>query len=380
MFEGVPDNITYCTNNEEKMPRIMELLKNKNCSINDCSDNWNTKQKKIITEKNICVYDCSKDDLFFYEFKNKCYKTCPEGTHLSKVNNLCIIECPENLPYEKNEQCFTECNILDFFNKICKINYQSTEAKEYLINNISKEIINGSLNSLLSNSSDNEIKNLFVNNNNKEIYEIKYLDSQINDKYNNSTFINLGECEKILRNKYNINKNKSLLIFKVDYFIEDFMIPITEYEIFHPETKQKLNLNYCNNTNINIFIPVTIEEENLYKYNPDSEYYKNKCFPTNLECLSNNTIEDRKISFNNDYLSLCEANCIYKDYDLNNKKALCECRIKTEFNKLSEILNNKNKLLYLFEDLDSNIINDIISNIIDPETKLIENSIECLFI
>jgi len=55
IFYGVPDNLVFCSNNEENIPKILEELKNLTCPINDCSNNWKTKQKIIITEKNICV-------------------------------------------------------------------------------------------------------------------------------------------------------------------------------------------------------------------------------------------------------------------------------------------------------------------------------------
>ena len=51
ILEGVPDNLTYCINNIDNMPKILEELNNKNCSINDCSDDWNIKIKLIIEEK-----------------------------------------------------------------------------------------------------------------------------------------------------------------------------------------------------------------------------------------------------------------------------------------------------------------------------------------
>ena len=62
-----------------------------------------------------------------------------------------------------------------------------------------------------------------------------------------------------------------------------------------------------------------------------------------------------KKEFNNNNLSLCESNCIYKEYDSITKKVKCECEIKTKFSNLSEILNNKNDLLYHITNIDSYI-------------------------
>ena len=130
IFEGVPDNITYCSINMENMPKIIRELNNKSYTINDCSDDWKTKTKKSIDDKNICVYECSEDDTYIYQYKNKCYKNCPEGTILSNDNKKCLVLCPENSPFEKNEECYSYCSAEDFFNKLCIINNKNITAKE----------------------------------------------------------------------------------------------------------------------------------------------------------------------------------------------------------------------------------------------------------
>ena len=133
-FEGVPENITYCFNSENENPEFISELKNKKCSINDCQNIWKTKQKKIIYGKDICVYDCSLENEYKYEFKKTCYNDCPNGTYLSNENNKCIIICGEDLPFEMNEECITNCNVQDFLNNICKINNQNINAKQCMIN------------------------------------------------------------------------------------------------------------------------------------------------------------------------------------------------------------------------------------------------------
>ena len=58
IFDGVPQDFTYCVSNKENIPLIMSEMINKTCIINDCSNDWNLKTKKIISEKKICVYNC----------------------------------------------------------------------------------------------------------------------------------------------------------------------------------------------------------------------------------------------------------------------------------------------------------------------------------
>ena len=96
-----------------------------------------------------------------------------------------------------------------------------------------------------------------------------------------------------------------------------------------------------------VYSPVaTINEEYLYKYNPNSDYYKDKCYPFTSECGNDDSLEERKNEFNNNYLSLCESNCTFNKYNKITKIVYCECSFKTKFMKLSEILNKKNELLY----------------------------------
>ena len=347
-FDEVPNNITYCIKNNNNASLILKELNNRTCTINDCSDDWNTKLKLEMAERSKCVYNCSEDNQYKYQFKNKCYENCPNGTILSS-DNKCVIQCKEDKPFKFQEECVSKCKGIDFFNKVCTINNQSIEAKEAMIEIIENDIIQKEteMNIYLSDSLFNKKKDLIAFDD-TEIYQITSTSSfnQDNNEYSEIPSINLGECENILKERNNISNDEKLIIFKMEYFIDDFLIPITEYEIFNPETKEKLDLNACKNIKINIKTPVEINENIIYKYDPYSEYYKDKCFP-NEECGDENTLIQRKNEFNNNHLSLCEKNCDYIKYDTDTKNVLCECKIKTEFTKLTDLLNNKNNLLFI---------------------------------
>ena len=62
--------------------------------------------------------------------------------------------------------------------------------------------------------------------------------------------------------------NDSLLIFKVDVDFEGYSTTFVEYEIYHPITKKKLDLNFCKEEKIIISTPVNINENEIFKYNP----------------------------------------------------------------------------------------------------------------
>ena len=154
----------------------------------------------------------------------------------------------------------------------------------------------------------------------------------------------MGKREIELKKKYNINLNESLLIFKVDIDIEGYSIPIVEYEIYHPITKKKLDLNYCKEDKINIDIPINIGENEIFKYNPKSEYYKDICSPYTTQYNTDITLKDRQSEFINNNMTLCEEDCNFISYNFSLKKVNCECDIKFSIKDLSEIKIDKEKI------------------------------------
>ena len=133
-------------------------------------------------------------------------------------------------------------------------------------------------------------------------------------------------------------------IFKIDIFEEGLLIPIIEYEVYNSKTKELLNLNICKDTKINLLLPVNIEENNLFKYNSSNEYYNDICSTYTTNDGTDITLNDRKNEFINNNMSLCEKNCEYDKYNIENKMVKCECEIKIKLPLLSEIIINKDKL------------------------------------
>ena len=174
-------------------------------------------------------------------------------------------------------------------------------------------------------------------------YEITL--SNNNNIYKNISIINLGECQNILKYYYNLSIHEPLIIFKIDIYKEYSRIPTVEYEVYDLKNKSKLNLDLCQNSKIEILIPVLIDEKNEYIYNLSSEYYNNICYSFNKNTNKDIILEDRKKEYIDNNLSLCEQDCEYKGYDTNIKKSKCNCFIKIKMPFVSEIVINKDKLL-----------------------------------
>ena len=131
---------------------------------------------------------------------------------------------------------------------------------------------------------NNELENILkggvdkIVKNGTNILQITSTNNQRDNNYNNISTINLGKYETILKNEYHINKKLPLLILKIDRYIQGLKIPDIQYQVLHPLNKDSLDLNYYKGTFIEIEIPVSIDEDNLNKYNLYSDYYNDKCY------------------------------------------------------------------------------------------------------
>ena len=228
--------------------------------------------------------------------------------------------------------------------------------KDEIIKNIKENIINHKIDSLLSNVTQGNKEDLSIKEDNV-LYQITSTDNQNNNTYNNISTIKLGKCEDILRFKYNISSNLPLIIFKIDYYMEGLLIPIIGYEVYDPINKTKLNLSCCEDSLISYNIPVSIDEDNLFKYNPNSEYYNDECNTYTTKDGTDIILNDRKEDFIENNMSLCENLCDYMGYDKDTKKALCECGIKykefllSEIDKQTDLLSNN----FTKDDTNSNL-------------------------
>ena len=295
-----------------------------------CPDN----KTKLIEEKGECTDDCSKDDLYKFEYNNKCYNyyITQESTDASESEKLIIDNYVDEgiIVYEDNG-----INIEYMRNKL---NNSYIKEKEL------EEIKNGNELILLEN---NELR-------------ISLITSDIKVNQNkNKSIINLRECENKLKDFYNISKNESLLILKVEVIKKDMKKPRIEYEVYYPSNENrlyKLDLNLCEDVYITISNPMKLYDKNIDKYNSSSDFYKDVCYTYTTEKGTDITLNDRKEEYVNNDLDPCEENCNFTEYDYENCLALCSCEVKKIIRKYSEININKSLLYKSFTDID-NIIN-----------------------
>ena len=383
IFYGISDNIIYCMN-EEFYDKIKSDMSNKKCAIwvDDCNPDWIIKSKKIINDNGECVEKCSLTESYKYEFENRCYSSCPIGT-TSLYNNdfLCetfidnkykeYIEDKQNKITKTTQVVQKTAYITDIKsdintieenmnnNRIGHIYFEQIKSKIYtntIIDIILHDISSGSINNIIDDIIQNKIDMIETDNNIK--YQITSSFNQKNNFYDDISVIDLQSCETKLKEIYSIPPNEPLIIFKYDYNSEQTLIPIVGYEVFNPITKEKLNLNHCNNIKIDIFLPVNknISEDELYKHDPNNNFYKDRCSSFSNEKGVDMTIYDRKTEYNEKNYALCSENCDFINYNNETKKALCQC--EPQFNStlitFDKIINKK-KLLNNFLDIKKSI-------------------------
>ena len=275
-------------------------LKNYKCTEKEqCPEKYN----KLIKEKNKCIDECVNDNIFKYEYNNTCLESCPNNT--KEINNICL----DNEISEGNDYIKVFHDYITY-------------------TDIPKNVT--------------ESKKDYIREKNNTLYQITTTENQKNNIYDNISTINLEACESILREKYDINEKIPLIILKIDYKLPGLLIPIIGYEIYHPINKTKLNLADCKDIKLNI--PVKINEKELFKYDPKSDYYNDDCSPYTTENGTDIMLNDRKQEFKDKNLSLCQNNCEYIGYDYKYKQSSCKCIIKNKIDSISAIVNNSNNL------------------------------------
>ena len=117
IFFSIPENSVICINEnitkQKNFPQIIPIA----CHVIDCSNNWKSKQKKIIKNNNECIESCDKSLQYKYEYSGKCVENCVNGLLYDDNNNalnICKCEFDKCLiypPIALNKNLCTKCNV-----------------------------------------------------------------------------------------------------------------------------------------------------------------------------------------------------------------------------------------------------------------------------
>ena len=322
----------------------------------ECPENYS----KLINDTNECIYKCEEYSEYIYEFKNKCYKECPESTKQNGNGTLCQLVCPEDKPFEmiSLQGCFKYCPIKDILTGECILNYKTeeedyeTKAHSIMLGNIEHGFTSLDYDILhLEEGKEDTIKFR------KMTVTLTTVRNQknITNNNNNKTFIDLKECESSLRKEYNISDDEDLFIKKIDVIQDKLRIPKIVYEIYYKVYDingthlSKLSLSACKNDRIDLSISIILNED-LDKLNVSGDYYNDICYPAS-ESDIDLSFEDRKKIFSESNETVCQEECFLSEYDEINHRAKCSCGVIDTILSFVDMKINTTELLKQFTDV-----------------------------
>ena len=321
--------------------------------------------------KNHNCLKCKSEYIFAINMTNynNCYEKCEYYYYFDEENNYhCTNEstCPNEYPklIEETNECKIEDSIN--FNNIIEdiLNLRKNETQESkeeeteIYDTIIEKIesILASNNYVLRNIDEGEDQ---IINTEKILITLTSTENQKNNIYNNNlTTINLGECEILLRNYYNLTSNETIYMKKMEIVQEGIKAKKIEFDIYSKmsgNNLEKLNLTICENTNIYINIPIEING-NIDKFNTSSGYFNDICYTATSDDGTDIILNDRKIEFIEGDNIICQEDCNFSEYDPEIKRVKCECHAKESSSTFADMKINKNKLFENLKDI-KNLMN-----------------------
>ena len=193
------------------------------------------------------------------------------------------------------------------------------------------------------------------------IFQIILLNAQDLGLNPNVSFVNIGECEKILKNVYDIPDNYSLIMVKSDSKTKDNSATNVLFELYHPITKTKLNMSFCNDVEIKIDIPIQLENNTLDLYDSllesgynlfdsNDSFYNDICTVYTSINGTDMILSDRQniIYSQSGNISLCQVGCSFRAYNKTIKTVQCDCNVQSTSVETNHDEIDKNELKQSF--------------------------------
>ena len=291
-------------------------------------------------------FNCYKDlDGYYVDLNDSLYKKCYQSckTCEKKGNNIthnCLI-CNNNFSfslsinnnYSKN--CYRRSNeeILNALEENLFSIYNSEKGKSYIVkgdNNITFQVTDGK----------NEL----------DLLQKGFLDNQ------DLSILDLGECETRLKKEYNINETLSLIYIKQENTKAKPLDKNIIFEVYEPINFTKLNLSFCTEDTINIYVKMDFSQETKEIYdelksqgydmlNINDRFYHDICIPYTYTNDIDILLSDRVNYIYKNQDSQCQQNCQFSSYLANSLYMNCTCNAINDNNKIDDKKFN-GKILY----------------------------------
>lgn len=305
-YELTDVNYNYYTKCKSSYYYINDAMSYKCAPSNNCEDIISLDRKVKENHLKECVKNCLPDKAISY------CEYCTEKS-LFLYNNQCIESCP--VGYLANITTHTcEINIIDDIEKCIKEN-----CKESVIDILENSITDYNDTNIIIKGND-FIGQIYSTNSSKEDIP-------------NTSVINLGECEIIIRKELKIPQDEKLLIAQMDIFSED-VTPKVKYKVYR-ENGEEVDLSLCNKIPIEISSPInassnisidkakSISELGYDIYNTENDFYNDICATYSENGYDISLSGRREFIYQN--VSFCDSGCQYKGINYDTMKAICSC-------------------------------------------------------
>ena len=293
-------------------------------NIYKCTTNYQCPldYNKYIKEKNQCIDDCKKDDIYRFLYNGLCLKNCPNSTNSNILN--------EGDDYLCKEQDFNKCTLS--LKEVRLTNFYDDGGLGSLVKSYNDEFF-------YTNKHISEFKNTYFK---IIIYKDQSCLTEYNLKY---PLVIFGECYTKVKNT---NKIKEDLIIVL---LEKYNIngpSTTSYSLYNPLDGKKLDaesickdedivvqesvFNILKDYKINSDLLKPLLEQNINIFDKEDAFYTDICYSFDSPTGRDITLEDRLKTFYPN-VSLCDIGCLNKGVNLSTMIAICTC-------KFNDISNN----------------------------------------
>ena len=293
-------------------------------------------KKILITQKTNGSYESNASD--FFDINNTSCNSYNSNTFYFLVNN--------NNKYDLIQECIDtnyckidNLSISDTSNK----NKEKKESDEYIVETEEEKIeMNITKDKLLD-----EISKILKDKDIEKTYKIKGEDFTLliypitnSSLLNSTTHVDFSQCEDILRNSKNLSSSDILTILQLEInnTNDKSLINKVEYQVYY-NGNSSLDLSLCNDKNIKMFYAIkdnnlidinsvaSFQKSGIDIFNINDSFFNDICQPysySNNDLILKDRIKDIYLNY-----TLCEEDCTYIEFNVENKIISCDCKVKT---------------------------------------------------
>ena len=314
----------YQENEINCVPEGFYFVRDRNVLASCKEPNNNYYYINIIDNKNICFdknYGCPEEFPILDDETKECFNC--DLTHYT--NNKCTMA-------QFKEKSCTECNFDCYTLEACNFDEFDTTNDDFYDSIKSGGFIS---------KYDGEHGDLKISNGDGYTFQITTVENELNGLKDNSqsefSIIDLKECAELLKRENGLDPDVDLVILKYENTdsVSNGNEKSIQYEVYPPNSDQKLDLSICDETTIDIYVPIESDEktQKLYEslkeqgydlFDKNDKFYTDICTPYTSPDGTDVILSDRLSDIYDNNKLQCQNNCEYSSYLPTSKYLKCQ--------------------------------------------------------